>query len=662
MSENVALSGEIPPACDLCHSRKIKCDRRSPCANCADAGAQCQRLRPGRSSKKRSLPSDSAPEFTVLEFNRSSRPRQMRPGGVDQVLRGLSPATTPNSTTDADDSNYHAIQAKDIIQLELDDSRYISRERQIILRSALQLVNEIAEKERPQSGTFMEDGSPEAPTIPIPEVPPRELLFMLLRGPSELLRSQWPHHISDTACEKMATALLQGDLEPHEQLFHQYCICIYVKGIIHLNHVSRISDNVAIKNQLSQSTSAYTAAALRSIGNFNILNRPNLTTIQCLISSALLMQFVGRLNQCWVLISYAARQITSLNYHKIRRTPTSTSEEQDICMAVYWCYYLDRTLSALFGRPPSLPDLQVSPSDLIPLDSSSLYDTMIRVVLDLAQIQGELHDISNCGNRESKSAILETCRDLESRMSDMLPILQTNLHRHRPPAKIWYDWHAVDFCFNAIFVEILRTRLKSSFSPLVHKITLLYAENSLKAFLLLLERPEEASGSEFDDPYPSFLTWTLFIYPLSPFFVVFCNIIGTLNHDGYVCMQRIIDKLSGFKQYPHLERLLNLLRSLQRLCDPLFQEQAKNQLASEYSFNVGGPSGLAATNDHATVPDTSANRSVTDQWGNDTMLQNEPTGSNIENGPSADWLMWELFNSQVPAGWVNSDFDPFIAE
>ena len=127
-------------------------------------------------------------------------------------------------------------------------------------------------------------------------------------------------------------------------------------------------------------------------------------------------------------------------------------------------------------------------------------------------------------------------------------------------------------------------------------------------------------------------------------------------------MQRIIDKLSGFKQYPHLERLLNLLRSLQRLCDPLFQEQAKNQLASEYSFNVGGPSGLAATNYHATVPDTSANRSVTDQWGNDTMLQNEPTGSNIENGPSADWLMWELFNSQVPAGWVNSDFDPFIAE
>lgn len=83
----------------------------------------------------------------------------------------------------------------------------------------------------------------------------------------------------------MATALLQGDLEPHEQLFHQYCICIYVKGIVHLNHVSRVSDNVAIKNQISESTAAYTAAALKNIENFNILSRPNLTTIQCLISS-----------------------------------------------------------------------------------------------------------------------------------------------------------------------------------------------------------------------------------------------------------------------------------------------------------------------------------------------------------------------------------------
>lgn len=214
----------------------------------------------------------------------------------------------------------------------------------------------------------------------------------------------------------------------------------------------------------------------------------------------------------------------------------------------------------------------------------------------------------------------------------------------------------------------------------MHKITLLYAENSLKAFLLLLERPEEVPGSGFDDPYPSFLTWfagtaslqyapltktcrrSLFIYPLSPFFVVFCNIIGTLNHDGYVCMQRIIDKLSGFKQYPHLEKLLNLLRSLQGLCDPLFQEQSENHLISENSFSFEDPSDLAATNRHAAIPDTSANRSVTDPQGNDTMPQNEPTSSNIENGPSADWLMWELFNSQVPAGWINSDFDPFIAE
>lgn len=31
--------------CDLCHSRKIKCDRKEPCANCTTAGSECLRTR-----------------------------------------------------------------------------------------------------------------------------------------------------------------------------------------------------------------------------------------------------------------------------------------------------------------------------------------------------------------------------------------------------------------------------------------------------------------------------------------------------------------------------------------------------------------------------------------------------------------------------------------
>jgi hypothetical protein len=30
--------------------------------------------------------------------------------------------------------------------------------------------------------------------------------------------------------------------------------------------------------------------------------------------------------------------------------------------------------------------------------------------------------------------------------------------------------------------------------------------------------------------------------------------------------------------------------------------------------------------------------------------------SSSGTGDSADWLMWQLFNSDVPSGWLNPDF------
>lgn len=134
------------------------------------------------------------------------------------------------------------------------------------------------------------------------------------------------------------------------------------------------------------------------------------------------MQHLGRLNQCWVLTSYAARQIVSLNYHMISRVPANSDLEQDVYSVVYWCYYLDRTLSSLLGRPTSLPNLDVSPTDLIVLEPSSPYDTLLRVILDLAQVQGS---IPSCGKIVSNSRTLEMCQLLESRMQSILPRLQS---------------------------------------------------------------------------------------------------------------------------------------------------------------------------------------------------------------------------------------------
>ncbi|KAL4773010.1 hypothetical protein BDW60DRAFT_222178 [Aspergillus nidulans var. acristatus] len=545
-------------------------------------------------------------------------------------------------------SNYHAIQAKNVIQLELDDSRSaLSQERQSILRSALQLVTEIAASERHQGDAvaeneLLDDG------LAVPESPPREMLFMLLRGPMESAGDEWPDHISDKAYGRMVTALLQDDLDRNGRLFHQYSICVYVKAVDRLFRISRATDNQAIRRELSQSRRIYTRAAIKNISQFNLLHWPDLLSIQSLISSALLMQQLGRFNQCWLMISYAARQITALNYHKIYKTQTSTQAEEDIYSAVYWCYYLDRTLSALLGRPVSLPDLDVSPVDLITLDPSSPYGSLFRAVLELAEVQGELHRVSCCTDN---NAVVETCQALETKMQNILPALQTS--RDALTKIVQYDCVAFDFCYYAIFVELQRARLKSFFTPLIHRQCLLNARKCLQAFQFLQQHQHPAEPSGFGDAYPSFLTCA--------FFVVFCNIIATLDHNDYRLMRSIIEDLSQFKQDPHLEKLLSLLRSLERLCEPLFLESLSAsparqgpsvQQETSATFETEGHTGSRITTDISqTYP--------LDDTGMGSLNHEPMPLQNTGVSFPVNELMWQLFNSEVPAGWLAANMYPF---
>lgn len=107
-----------------------------------------------------------------------SPPRQSEHPDSTSIARPPSPDAI--STTSDEGSNYHAIQAKNIIQIDLQNPRFISREQQSILKSALELVSTMASHQPP---TALEEGSHlHDPPGTIPKVPPRELLFMLLPG------------------------------------------------------------------------------------------------------------------------------------------------------------------------------------------------------------------------------------------------------------------------------------------------------------------------------------------------------------------------------------------------------------------------------------------------------------------------------------------------
>ncbi|KAK6819076.1 hypothetical protein RU639_008111 [Aspergillus parasiticus] len=673
---------DILPACDLCYSRKVKCNRERNCANCVDAGVACQRLRPGRTSKPKFSP--RLPEESVFRLEGATADLQRESPNVLASIpeqeenvpakrrkldshRKAEARNECNPAATSDNSTHHAQQAKLVIQIEVDGRRLgrrnLSNERRRIFESAVKLVDRMSRGEHldPHESIAPGESARELLDIEIPQTPPAEILYMLLPEPvmgDGLHHIRWPDHISDKAFERMMSSLLDGDCRG--QLFYQYSICVYVKAMFHLYQLARRSTNPSVKKQLQKSKRTYEAAALQALKHINLMSTPSLSLIQALLSAALLMQHTTNISQCWLLNSYAARQIISLNYHK-PCPPSQSGCNDEIQSAVYWCYYLDRTTSALLIRHPSLPELHAPPTDFITTNMSSPYNRLLFVLLDLAKVQGTLLDITLNDSDKSRSRIFDIFQGVQERMDRVYSSLQETRSTISGPAL--YDWVAADFSYYAIYADMLRTRLGYDGSPATHSDCLVYSRRALRAFQYLQEHVDHMPG--FNDPEPSFLTWTIALYPVAPFFVVFCNIIATSDETDYRLVQQIIKGLSQFKATPYLARLLSLLTSLLRLCDPLFPNMS---YPSRHPHIMGeGSSSTHAPHNHVPNHTTSVpifEPELAESLGTQlsstayaTYMSTDISGHGVGDTsyPMADDLMWQLVNSQFPYSWLETD-------
>ncbi|KAJ5867686.1 hypothetical protein N7534_002239 [Penicillium rubens] len=631
--------------------RAVRCDRQLDCANCTDAGVKCSRTRAQRPHRQPSV--ESLISSNVADPNDRDTPSRKRRLDDAWCIEGASQSAQNECAVGP--TTHHAEKARIVIQGELDGNERMDCERKAILRSALQFVDitgqrgtSVTDKSSPLE-IVHEDFQHDGPFI----APSPELLYMLLPDPTAAVGQsssvQWPDHISDKTLEKMASTILSDDGLEHGQVFYQYCICVYVKAIFHLFRKPKAYKDPRINAQFLKSKKLYETYAFRALKRLNFLNAPTLPFIQSLISAASFMRYLGNMSQSWILNSYAARLITALGYHEIRSPLGISSLDEEIHSAVCWCFYLDRTLSTLLYRPLSLPEPRISPANLISTDQSTAHIPLIRILFDLAQVQGELLD---CGNADNTRQIIANHSRLQERMEAIHSTLQSS--RALAPDCIAADWIAGEFCYYAILVDILRSRLKCTFSPLTHRECLSYSRKSLRALHHLQKNLADTPG--FVDPYPSFLTWTVLLYPLSAFFVLFCNIIGELDMDDYNLMQDITTSLSQFAASPYISKLLKLLHYLQNLCVPLIQ--AKQRMGPQVKVPTLYPSMTGTWHDHPASTDEHAHvlidgSSCTDPvtGGNPQQWQTPSDGSYAPD----DALMWQLFNSQVSLEWFESD-------
>ncbi len=137
-------------------------------------------------------------------------------------------------------------------------------------------------------------------------------------------------------------------------------------------------------------------------------------------------------------------------------------------------------------------------------------------------------------------------------------------------------------------------------------------------------------------------------YPLCPFFVVFCNVVGTSDARDFQLLQDVTDGISTLvTENKYVNRLHRLCATLLGLCKPLVHSSGSNDMHAPPPGMVNPSSTYGQQSTFGTAPhvlDVAGGHN-----GNDVFLASSWN----------DDRMWQLFQSQPSLDWFNAEIlDP----
>lgn len=141
------------------------------------------------------------------------------------------------------------------------------------------------------------------------------------------------------------------------------------------------------------------------------------------------MQNQGDMSRSWTLAAFASRTLVSLNYQSIDSVTLLDETKRDIYGSLYTCYYLDKMLSVLLLRPPSLPKLKIKPTDLVQLDHQLPLSASVKIMVEFAQIQEGVLDILNRTSKTDQvTVITKLIRDMHEINALIKRVSNLNIH------------------------------------------------------------------------------------------------------------------------------------------------------------------------------------------------------------------------------------------
>jgi hypothetical protein len=149
------------------------------------------------------------------------------------------------------------------------------------------------------------------------------------------------------------------------------------------------------------------------------------------------MQNQGDMSRSWTLAAFASRTLVSLSYHSIESITLNDEKNRDVYGSLYTCYYLDKMLSVLLLRPPSLPKLKIKPTDLVYLDSQLPLSASVKTMVEFAQIQEGVLDILNHTSKNDQVTLInQLLQDMHEINSMIKKVSDLSIHSIREKQQI----------------------------------------------------------------------------------------------------------------------------------------------------------------------------------------------------------------------------------
>ncbi|KAJ5196714.1 Zn(II)2Cys6 transcription factor-like protein [Penicillium cf. viridicatum] len=573
------------------------------------------------------------------------------------------------------------LEARSFLLDQLRDNGPSGTSQRIVLESALSFVERMPKRESVARGQTPQNPDTRASVASLFEEPPItvDLLYTMLNGneynlPGRAYLYEYTFCVRPLTLQKMALALLEKD--GNEQTLLQYTVCVHCKAYCYIASLPLSTQSLQMQRHLRQKAQRHMDSAIAALDCLSLSLKPSLLFMQTLLAGGILFQYQGDTAKCWTLIAHASTICKALGWHD----PTSftfdpeNEAESEIFAAVHQCYVLDKSISMKHNRPVSLPGLGYLSS----LSETRFVEGPFSVVIKASLLHAQIQD-KIIQQLQSNSHLSEADRfAIVTSLSEELSVFRSEYDQVRSqPGNagdryLHQQFIALDFTHYSLLTVICRYDPSINTAAESREKYLLYAREALLSVKWLRNRLE---GSDQVSEFCSiFITWSMLMFPLSPYYIIFCNVVATSHWQDFQLLSDIVEILAGVPDVnSSICQLHNLCSMLVNLCKSLmnFRDGTKGvpQVLTQTPITNSDVSiGLNSFNTARSEIEAPGGHQPLPKFGQgmDWSSESCPTAPAPISGENiTTWnedFLWQLFNTQPSLECLERDTPPAMSD